>query len=584
MDKAERIKKLEGALIDMDGVLYDSMPGHTLAWKRMMNEVGVDCDRDEFYLYEGMTGAATIDLLFRKTFGHGCDAERARELYSVKSRYFKELGPAPVMPGADRMLAALHRLGMRRVLVTGSGQASLLEKLQLDYPGVFPEGRRVTAHDVTHGKPAPEPYLKGAELAGVPADRCLVVENAPLGVRAGKAAGCFTVAVTTGPIPREEFERENADMIFESMPAFADWLESLADGDDDRRAPWRRELDDAVERLAPDKVFLLTDDNVAALPHATGFEDFCHYVVPAGERSKNVDTLGDLWRWLGDNGATRASLLVNVGGGVVSDLGGFAAGTFKRGIRDINIPTTLLAMADAAIGGKTGIDFNGMKNEAGMFKMPENVIVDTGWLDTLPAAELANGFAEVVKSAMLGCRTDYEALLRLPEPPGCDSLRVAAERASRFKNRVVAMDAGDRGIRHILNFGHTAGHAFESLAAECRRPVSHGEAVAHGMLVALILSNRMQGLPESVTSDYARGILGRHYRPLPAGALDIKRLLSLMDGDKKNRRHGEIAFVLLRAVGDPVHGVVVSHRDIESALETYLELCRSIFGINAETR
>lgn len=221
------MKEFKGALIDMDGVLYDSMPGHTLSWKKMMDGVGIDVPRDEFYLYEGMTGKATINLLMQRALGHGVSDEEASRLYAIKSANFKALGPAPVMPGAARMLEALQALGLKRVLVTGSGQASLLDKLEHDYPGVFPDGRRVTAHDVTHGKPYPEPYLRGAELIGEEPRNCIVVENAPLGVRAGKAAGCFVCAVMTGPIPRREFEKENADMIFNSMDEFADYLESL---------------------------------------------------------------------------------------------------------------------------------------------------------------------------------------------------------------------------------------------------------------------------------------------------------------------------------------------------------------------
>lgn len=219
--------RFRGALIDMDGVLYDSMPGHTISWKKMMDGVGVDVPREEFYLYEGMTGKATINLLMQRVFGHGVSDDEAARLYAIKSANFKALGPAPVLPGASRMLAALAALGLKRVLVTGSGQASLLDRLERDYPGVFPEGRRVTAHDVTHGKPDPEPYLKGAEMIGERPEDCIVVENAPLGVRAGKAAGCFACAVTTGPIPRSEFEKERADMIFPSMEAFALYLESL---------------------------------------------------------------------------------------------------------------------------------------------------------------------------------------------------------------------------------------------------------------------------------------------------------------------------------------------------------------------
>lgn len=215
------------ALIDMDGVLYDSMKYHTQAWYRMMRDNGIDCTLNEFYLYEGMTGKATIDRLFMRQFGHTCDPQKAEELYRQKARYFQEMGRKEMMPGADRMLNALREAGLKRVLVTGSAQNSLLSRIEEDYPGAFGPGCRVTALDVKHGKPSPEPYLMGAEIAGYNPSECLVIENAPLGVRAGKAAGCFTVAVTTGPIPREVLEKEGADLIFPSMPEFADDLPAL---------------------------------------------------------------------------------------------------------------------------------------------------------------------------------------------------------------------------------------------------------------------------------------------------------------------------------------------------------------------
>lgn len=215
------------ALIDMDGVLYDSMKYHTVAWHRMMLEYGLDIPRDEFYLYEGMTGAATIELLWQRAFHTTPSVEQVKEMYARKTVLFNELGRKEPMPGADRMLGAFRDAGWKRVLVTGSSQRSLIDMIVNDYPGIFAPDRMVTARDVKHGKPSPEPYLKGAELAGVAPERCVVVENAPLGVRAGKAAGCLTVAVTTGPIPRSEFEREKADLIFPSMPEFADALPSL---------------------------------------------------------------------------------------------------------------------------------------------------------------------------------------------------------------------------------------------------------------------------------------------------------------------------------------------------------------------
>ena len=217
----------KAALIDMDGVLYDSMKYHTLAWQQMMSEIGVECDRNEFYLYEGMTGKATIDLLYRRAFGHDCDPEEAKKLYARKSELFQQLGKREPMPNADKMLSALKEAGLRCVLVTGSGQLSLLDSLDIDYPGIFAPADRVTALDVKHGKPDPEPYLKGLEIAGVTPQEAIVIENAPLGVKAGKAAGIFTVAVTTGPIPEEEFTKEKADIIFPSMEIAASHITEL---------------------------------------------------------------------------------------------------------------------------------------------------------------------------------------------------------------------------------------------------------------------------------------------------------------------------------------------------------------------
>lgn len=218
---------LQAALIDMDGVLYDSMRNHTAAWYRMATEMGIECCRDEFYLYEGMTGAATIDILFNRAYGRCATADEARELYARKALYFTELGAPVMMPDADRMLSTLKISGLRRVLVTGSGQQSILDRIDRDYPGIFLPGKRVTARNVTHGKPHPEPYLKGAEMAGCQACQCMVIENAPLGVQAGKAAGCFTVAVATGPIPRERMVESGADVVYGSMTEFAHALPNL---------------------------------------------------------------------------------------------------------------------------------------------------------------------------------------------------------------------------------------------------------------------------------------------------------------------------------------------------------------------
>ena len=218
---------IKTALIDMDGVLYDSMKYHTIAWERLATELNIPCTREEFYLYEGMTGTGIINLLYNRTFGKGVDDDEAKRLYAIKAQYFLEVGKVETMPHADRMLNTLRNSGIERVLVTGSAQASILDRLDVDYPDIFHNDKRVTALDVTHGKPHPEPYLRGMEKVSRKAEECIVIENAPLGVQAGKAAGCFVIAITTGPIPKEKMIEAGADIIFDSMSHFADTLPEL---------------------------------------------------------------------------------------------------------------------------------------------------------------------------------------------------------------------------------------------------------------------------------------------------------------------------------------------------------------------
>lgn len=217
-------ERFRAALVDMDGTLYDSMPSHARAWHRMVGEMGIDSTVDEFFLYEGMTGRATIDLLFRRAYGHGCTADEAKELYAKKTQYFRELPPVNPMPGARKLMGILRNRGIPTVLVTGSGQSSLIGRLDQDYPNIFPADRRVTAHDVTHGKPHPEPFVRAAEIAGVPPRECLVVENAPLGVESAHKAGCYTVAVNTGPIAAEKLWEAGADQVFDDMEQACQWL------------------------------------------------------------------------------------------------------------------------------------------------------------------------------------------------------------------------------------------------------------------------------------------------------------------------------------------------------------------------
>lgn len=219
---------IKAALIDMDGVLYDSMPYHARSWHQLFLDLGVkNSNPDEYYLYEGMKGADTIGMILKRELGKETTEEERNEIYARKTNLFKHLGDAKPMPGAADMLKGLKKLGINTVLVTGSAQGTLLNSLNRDYPGFFPPERRVTALDVKNGKPHPEPYLRGVEKAGVDPSEVIVIENAPLGVRSGKAAGLFTIAVTTGPIPAETFEEEGADMIFPNMISFAEWLNNI---------------------------------------------------------------------------------------------------------------------------------------------------------------------------------------------------------------------------------------------------------------------------------------------------------------------------------------------------------------------
>ena len=216
--KTHHIPNLRAALFDMDGTLYDSMPNHARAWMRMCTEQGLPAKPEEFFLHEGATGAAIIDMLMRRTYNRpATDAEKV-DLYAIKSRYFSELPEPAVMPGARELVEDMQRRGIITVLVTGSGQASLIERLQRDFPGAFPAERCITSKSVSHGKPHPEPFLKGLELAGVSADEAVAFDNAPLGTTSAVKAGIFTVGIVTGPMPREALEQTGANLVFNSMP------------------------------------------------------------------------------------------------------------------------------------------------------------------------------------------------------------------------------------------------------------------------------------------------------------------------------------------------------------------------------
>ena len=220
---------LRAVLFDMDGVLYNSMPYHAKAWHRAMAQFGYDLPEDEVYMHEGRTGASTVNLVSMRQRGVEETEERIQEIYKVKSDLFNEFPPSEPMVGALELLRQLKEQGLMILIVTGSGQRSLLDKLNHHYPDIFRRELMVTAFDVKHGKPHPEPYLMGMQKGGLTPEECIVVENAPLGVRAAKAAGIFTIAVNTGPLPDAALLGEGADVLFPSMQALSDgWKEFSA--------------------------------------------------------------------------------------------------------------------------------------------------------------------------------------------------------------------------------------------------------------------------------------------------------------------------------------------------------------------
>lgn len=220
--------RLRAVLFDMDGVLYNSMPYHAKAWHHAMAQFGFDLPEDEVYMHEGRTGSSTVNLVSMRQLGVEQTEERIQEIYNVKSALFNEYPPAEPMPGALELLRQLKAQGLMILIVTGSGQRSLLDKLNHHYPDIFRRELMVTAFDVKYGKPHPEPYLMGMQKGGLRPEECIVVENAPLGVRAAKAAGIFTIAVNTGPLPDSALLNEGANLLFPSMQALSDAWEALS--------------------------------------------------------------------------------------------------------------------------------------------------------------------------------------------------------------------------------------------------------------------------------------------------------------------------------------------------------------------
>lgn len=287
--------------------------------------------------------------------------------------------------------------------------------------------------------------------------------------------------------------------------------------------------------------------------------------IPTGEDCKSLEVASQVWQTLMESEADRGTVIVNLGGGCVSDLGGYVASCFKRGLRCINIPTTLLSMVDAAIGGKTAVNFGGVKNSIGTFHEAEIVCIERSFLGTLPPDELLNGRFEMIKTAAV---TDAELFEKLLANDTVTQKQIS--NVARIKHRVAVADPYDHDIRHILNFGHTFGHAIEVY-----RELPHGVAVGLGMIAAMYLSVRKTELYESVYQSYSMWV--KPHLPfdfMPFNLKDIEQLLALMRHDKKNAE-GAIRCVLLKELGAAMIDVEVSDNEIRDAL-LRLDISRTV--------
>ena len=312
-------------------------------------------------------------------------------------------------------------------------------------------------------------------------------------------------------------------------------------------------LDEAVAAMNPSSVHVLVDVNTKAfvLPllqaESKAVADAKVIEIKAGEMFKNLDSLTYIWKQLGDGNANRRSLLINLGGGVVTDMGAFAAATFKRGIAFINVPTTLLCAVDACVGGKTGIN-------------------------TLTSQELLSGYAEMLKHALIYSPELTKKMLAYDVTNyNPDSLLHLLEESVAVKQKFVDADREDHGARRALNLGHTAGHAFESLALKRKSPLPHGYAVAFGMVVSLVVSRMKFGFPSDVLNTYV-GYVSRHYGAFEISCNDYPQLLAYMHHDKKNDSGDTINCTLLRAIGDVAVNTSVTDDEMTAALDIYRDL------------
>lgn len=337
-----------------------------------------------------------------------------------------------------------------------------------------------------------------------------------------------------------------------------------------------KELGKIISRYPKDKVFLVTEQNcdklcVPLIRQAPGFNNFKKVVIPSGEENKKLSSVEKIWLFLSQNGADRKSLVVNLGGGMLTDLGSFASSTMKRGMDFVNIPTTLLAQVDASVGGKTGFNFNGLKNEIGVINQPNTVLIDTLFLQTIDSLNFKSGYAEMIKHGLINSPEHLEEVRNFDiENIDYESLRGIIARSVAIKDAFVFRDPNERNIRKALNFGHTIGHAFESYALESGHPILHGYAVAYGMMAELYLSHRVCNLPATILNELSAWLISV-YGKITIEEKQFGTLFQLMTHDKKNEGT-RINFTLIPSPGEVAINQNCDKNLIFEALEYFKRL------------
>ncbi|WP_066218015.1 3-dehydroquinate synthase [Formosa haliotis] len=336
-------------------------------------------------------------------------------------------------------------------------------------------------------------------------------------------------------------------------------------------------VNEYIKENNPSRIFIIVDENTheLCLPHLLESINTSATIeiieIESGEINKTIETCVGVWNVLSELGADRKSLVINLGGGVITDLGGFVASTFKRGIAFINVPTTLLSMVDASVGGKTGVDLGALKNQIGVINTPQMVIIDPEYLKTLPQTEMRSGLAEMLKHGLIQDKLYWDKFKSMSDL-NVEHLDELIYESIQIKKHVVDIDPHENGLRKTLNYGHTLGHAVESyfLSHPHKKDLLHGEAIAIGMILESYISSKLSGLSEAENTEI-KDVINNIYDDVRINEEDYEPIIELLKYDKKNS-HGNVNFVLLKSIGDTQIDCLVPNDLIIEALNYYNEM------------